>query len=154
MWWDSCVYTTADGTTTDVLTIACIPYLINNLINVALIFAGIVALAFIIWGGFKIARSAGDAKQMEGARNTIVYAVIGLILVFFSLFIVRLISYVTGVECINMIGFSNCLDTANCGYKGEAVCSDSNGTYCWDTNGNRRPAGSGATCEATNTATR
>lgn len=157
--WGNCLEA-VPGTGDQVVTIACVPHLVVILINAAFVFAGVVALAFIIWGAFKIARSGGDPKQLETARHTIMYAIIGLILVFFSIFIVRLIAVVTGVSCINLdvIGFDTCGElnenTSNCGYQGESVCEDSNGRYCIDAEGNRRSAGSGVTCASSNTAPR
>lgn len=99
--WTPCL---VDG----VATIQCIPYIFQNLINIALIFCGIVAVAFIIVAGFKLQQSGGDTKQVESAKGTLTYAIIGLILVLLSFFIINLISYITGVDCIKMIGFTNC----------------------------------------------
>ncbi len=46
----------------------------------ALIFViGSVSVIMIIVGGLRFVTSAGDAKQAESARNTILYAVIGVI---------------------------------------------------------------------------
>lgn len=91
-----------------VVTAECVPYLAQNLIVGATTFAGIVAVFFIIWGGFKLAKGSGDPKEIEGARNTIVYAIIGLVLVFFSFFIINVIATVTGVKCITFFGLNTC----------------------------------------------
>lgn len=91
-----------------VVTAECVPYLAQNIIIGATTFAGIVAVLFIIWGGFKLAKGSGDPKEIEGARNTIVYAIIGLILVFFSFFIINVIATVTGVQCITFFGLNTC----------------------------------------------
>jgi hypothetical protein len=82
----------------DVATLACIPVLIGNIIRAAIIFAGPITVFMLIYGGYKLARSGGDPKQLEGARNIITYAIIGLVLVFFSFFIINLISTVTGTD--------------------------------------------------------
>ena len=92
-------------------TISCFPIIIGNVIYWLLILAGIVALAFIILSGFKFLTSGGDPKQAEGARKTLTYAVIGLVLVLLSFGIVRVIGQVTGVRenCITRFGFTQCV---------------------------------------------
>ncbi len=90
MEWGSCL----EG---DVATLACIPIVIKNLINWALIFAGVVALALIIYAGFKFVTSKGDPQEVDNAKKTLTYAIIGLLLIFFSFAILNLIATVTGV---------------------------------------------------------
>ena len=99
--WDKCLEK-------DVATLNCIPIVFSNILNWALAFAGVVALFLIIFSGIKFITSGGDPKQVEGARKTLTYAIIGLLIILFSFFILNLISYVTGVECIKMFGFDNC----------------------------------------------
>lgn len=92
-----------------VASLSCVPYLIQNIISAALAFGGVVAIFLIIWGGYKYIRSAGDPKQAEGAKQTITYAIIGLLIVFLSYFIISVIAQLTGVGCIKRFGFDNCL---------------------------------------------
>lgn len=91
-----------------VATLACVPAVFRNVVNGTLIFAGVIALFFIIFSGFKLATAQGDPKQLEGARHTLMYAIIGLLIILFSFFILNLISYVTGVTCLTEFGFTNC----------------------------------------------
>ncbi|MBI2622805.1 MAG: hypothetical protein HYW64_01795 [Candidatus Levybacteria bacterium] len=91
-----------------VATLKCIPAVFQNIINAALLFSGVVALFFIIFSGIKLTLSHGDPKQVEGARHTLTYALLGLILILLSFTIINLISYVTKVPCIQLFGFSNC----------------------------------------------
>jgi uncharacterized membrane protein len=109
--WSQCLAKNPDGTPVEggVATISCIPIILSNLINAALIFSGIVAVIFIIIGGFKYIRSGGDPKQVDGARKTLTFAIIGLILVLLSFFILFMISSFTGVDCIRTFGFTNCV---------------------------------------------
>jgi heme O synthase-like polyprenyltransferase len=113
--WDSCIEYAQDANGNPIndpshaiFTLNCVPYLIDRLLQIALIFGGAIAVFFIVWGGFKIIRSAGDPKQMEGARNTIVYAIIGLIIVFLAYFIIAFIADVTGVQCLKTFSFDSC----------------------------------------------
>lgn len=43
-----------------------------------LIIVGIICVFFIIWGGIRYATSGGDAEKVKKAKNTILYALIGL----------------------------------------------------------------------------
>lgn len=96
--WGKCVI---DGTA----TLNCIPAIFQNLVYGLLLFAGITTLFFIILSGLKFMNSGGDPKQLEGARNTLIYAIIGLLVILFSFLALNLISYITGVECIKFFGF-------------------------------------------------
>jgi len=91
-----------------VATINCVPLLFQNVVTWILIFAGVVALFLIIMSGIKFVTSGGDPKQIDGAKNTLTYAVIGLIVVLLSFTIINFISFVTGTDCIKKFGFSNC----------------------------------------------
>ncbi|PIR80252.1 MAG: hypothetical protein COU25_01070 [Candidatus Levybacteria bacterium CG10_big_fil_rev_8_21_14_0_10_35_13] len=90
--------------------LTCIPPLVTNLINWALVFAGVVAFFLLIFSGYKFISSGGDPKNVEGAKKTATYAIAGLILILLSFFIVRTIGQITGLEsdCINLFGFTNC----------------------------------------------
>jgi phosphate starvation-inducible membrane PsiE len=109
--WDSCaepVKDTAGKVIDHVLTVQCVPILINQIINVGLIFAGTVSVLFIIRAGYQYIMSNGDAKQAGAARQTLTYAIIGLILIFSSFFLLNFISTLTNTPCIKKIGFSAC----------------------------------------------
>jgi hypothetical protein len=105
--WDACTFSGGEGIG-QVATIGCVPYIFESLIYWALVFAGIVALIFIILGGIKLITSSGDSKQVDGARKTITWAIIGLTLVLMSFAIVRFVSAITGVRCITEFGFNIC----------------------------------------------
>jgi len=52
--------------------------IISNVINTILYVVGIAAVIMIIIGGIRYATSAGNEKTVTDAKNTIVYALIGL----------------------------------------------------------------------------
>lgn len=95
-------------TTQGVATLNCVGPLFKNVIDALLAFAGVAALFLIIFSGIKFITSGGDPKQVEGARKTLTYAIMGLLVIFLSFFIINLISQTTGVSCIKMFGFTNC----------------------------------------------
>lgn len=65
--------------------------IIGLIINSALGFIGAVALVLFIWGGFKIMLSRGNPDDVKTGKNTMIWAVIGLILIFSSYAIVSYI---------------------------------------------------------------
>ena len=68
---------------------------VNNImkliINIFSIIVGIVAVIMIIVGGLKYITSGGDSNNVTSAKNTILYAIIGLIIVALAQVIVRFV---------------------------------------------------------------
>lgn len=66
----------------------------------AFVAAGVIALVLLIFGGFSyiVAAGSGDAKALEKGKKAMTSAVIGLLLVVFSVWIVQLIALLTGVQ--------------------------------------------------------
>lgn len=54
---------------------------IYTIINIFLVLAAIVAVIFLILGGIQYITSQGDEEKATKAKNTILYAVIGLIVI-------------------------------------------------------------------------
>ncbi len=65
--------------------------LISAIVNILSLIVGIVAVIMIIVGGFRFITSGGDAGQVGSAKTTVVYAIIGLIIVALSQVIVRFV---------------------------------------------------------------
>mgnify|MGYP006171884207 CR=1 FL=1 len=65
--------------------------LIGNIINIFSVVVGIVAVVMIIVGGFRYITSGGDSGNVTGAKNTILYAIVGLVIVALAQFIVRFV---------------------------------------------------------------
>lgn len=89
-------------------TIACLIPLVHLAINWMLVAAGIMALFMVIYTGIKFINSGGDPKNIEGARKTLTYTILGLLLIFLSFTIINLVGFVTGATCINGFGFNSC----------------------------------------------
>lgn len=62
---------------------------IKNILNAIIGVAGIVSVIYIIIGGVQYMTSSGDAAKTQKAKNTILYAVIGLIVCALSFAIVN-----------------------------------------------------------------
>lgn len=88
-------------------TLSCIGPLFQTAIAVALDLAGTVSLFLIIVAGIQYITSGGG-KQVETAKNTFTYAIIGLVIVLLAIFIINLIAGITGVTCILSFGTVAC----------------------------------------------
>jgi len=89
-------------------TLACLTTVFPNVITTALELVGVVAVIMIILAGIRFLTSGGDQKRLEGARKTLTYAIIGIVVIFGSYLIINLVSFVTGVHCIGVLGFNSC----------------------------------------------
>lgn len=66
--------------------------LLGNAISIALFAAGFIAVGFIIYGGFQYILSSGDPSGIKKAKETIVNAVIGLVIAMLAFGIVNFLS--------------------------------------------------------------
>ncbi len=74
---------------------------IGNIIVIVIIISIVIALFYLVYGAVRWITSRGEKEQIEGARNQIIAAIIGLILIFLTIFIM---SFVLGVLGIRLIG--------------------------------------------------
>jgi cytochrome bd-type quinol oxidase subunit 2 len=56
----------------------------NKVVNILLFLVGAVSVIMLIVGGFRYVISAGDQNAVTAAKNTILYAIIGLIIAFIA----------------------------------------------------------------------
>jgi hypothetical protein len=63
--------------------------LIHTIVNLLSAIVGVVAVIMIIVGGLRYITSGGNDTSVTGAKNTILYAIIGLIIVALAQIIVR-----------------------------------------------------------------
>jgi beta-lactamase regulating signal transducer with metallopeptidase domain len=64
---------------------------IGTVINVLSAVVGVIAVIMIIVAGFKYVTSGGDSNSVSSAKSTLVYAVVGLIIVGLAQTIVRFV---------------------------------------------------------------
>lgn len=65
--------------------------IITTVINLFSLIVGVVSVIMIIVGGFKYITSGGDSGKVTSAKDTILYAVVGLIVVAFAQLIVKFV---------------------------------------------------------------
>lgn len=63
--------------------------IIGILVNVLLFIIGTLAVIMLIWGGIRYTTSAGNAAAITAAKNTITYAIVGLVVAFIAFAIVN-----------------------------------------------------------------
>jgi hypothetical protein len=64
---------------------------IKTIVNILSTIVGIAAVIMIVVGGFRYVTSGGDSGNISSAKNTIIYAIVGLIIVALAQAIVRFI---------------------------------------------------------------
>lgn len=62
---------------------------ISNAIVYILGFSAAIATVFLIFGGIKYVVSQGNSESIEGAKHTIMYSIIGLVIISLSYVIVK-----------------------------------------------------------------
>ena len=65
--------------------------LVNTIINLLSWIIGVLAVIILIFGGFKFVISAGDSGRITSARSTIIYALVGLVVVALAQTIVKFV---------------------------------------------------------------
>ena len=68
-----------------------VTYTLRNIINLLLYVAGIIAVVIIVIAGFRFVTSNGDSAQVSKAKNTIIYALVGLVVAIMAYAIVNFI---------------------------------------------------------------
>lgn len=61
----------------------------KTVVNIFSIVVGVISVIMIIYAGFRYVTSGGDSNSVTSARNTLIYAVVGLIIVAISQLIVH-----------------------------------------------------------------
>lgn len=64
---------------------------IKTIVNMMLFILGAVAVVMIVIGGIKYTTSNGDASSIKGAKDTILYSVVGLVVAILAYAIVNFV---------------------------------------------------------------
>ncbi len=67
-----------------------------QIINIMLMFAGIVAVFFIIIGGYRYLTAGGNAESAEAGQKTLTNAIIGVVIIILSYVIINVIVNLVG----------------------------------------------------------
>ena len=65
--------------------------IIRRVINLMLYAVGVISVVMLIYGGFRYIISGGQKESVTAAKNTILYAIVGLLISIFAYAIVRFV---------------------------------------------------------------
>lgn len=82
----------------DAATIQCLEPLFVSVVTAVVTLVGVALFVMLVVGGFKFLLSGGDQKQLEQAKNTVTYAIIGLVVIVVAFLILQTIRVFTGVD--------------------------------------------------------
>lgn len=68
---------------------------LKTIVNVVFTVLGLVSVIFVIAGGIKYILSGGDSAGIKNAKETITYAIVGLVI---SMLAFGIVNYVTGIK--------------------------------------------------------
>lgn len=61
----------------------------TTIVNILLFLIGAICVIMLIWGGIRYTTSAGNSAAVTSAKNTIMYAIIGLVIAFLAFALVN-----------------------------------------------------------------
>ena len=74
----------------------------SRITNTVLLIVGLISVIMLVYGGLRYILSGGDSKKVTDAKNTILYAIIGLIISMLAYAIVHFVlNSVIGVGTTN-----------------------------------------------------
>jgi uncharacterized protein YacL len=76
--------------------------IVGAVVTFLLVIAVLIALFFLILGGIRWITSGGDKGKVESARNTIIAAIIGLVIAFLAFFILSVALQFFGLSLTNL----------------------------------------------------
>ncbi len=84
----------------DVATIQGIQCLVANVLSIFITTIGLAGFVMLIYSSFKVMLSGSNSKGLESARNSVTFAIVGLVVALSSFFILNIIAQFTGVDSI------------------------------------------------------
>jgi len=81
-----------------VATIQGLECIFQNVLTVITVLAGLAVFIMLLIGGIKYLTSGGDQKAMEQAKNTMTFAILGLVLIIAAYLILNFLSVFTGIS--------------------------------------------------------
>lgn len=99
------------GIDNDVATVQGLECLIANVFTVIITLIGLAAFVMFIIGAVRWLISGGNSSNVDKARNTMTYAVIGVVIALSAFIVINLIAGFTGVETIKTFRIPTSDDT-------------------------------------------
>ena len=77
----------------------------NFAVAFAIVAATVIAIFYIAKGGFTFITSGGDDKKIEAAMHTVRYAIVGLVVVFMSVLVIKIVGAVFDFDFLSYLSF-------------------------------------------------
>jgi len=87
----------------DVVTLKGLECIFSRILNIVVQLAGLAVFIMLLIGGWQFLTSGGEKQAVAKARGTLTYAILGLVLLIASWFIMRFISAFTNVDVTNFV---------------------------------------------------
>lgn len=71
---------------------------LRNIVSFFVLLAVVIALLYLLYGGIKWITSRGEKTEVEAARNHIIAALVGLVVVFLAVFILSIVLAAFGIK--------------------------------------------------------
>lgn len=65
---------------------------IVSILEIVLSIVGLIAVVFLVWGGFKYMTASGDEERVKSAKGTMINAIIGLVIVLLAFAIIQVVA--------------------------------------------------------------
>jgi len=77
--------------------------IVNVILKNALMLAGLLAFIVLVFGGLSVIMGAGsgDTKRMEKGKSAVTGAIIGILVIVASVWIIQIIETITGYSILN-----------------------------------------------------
>lgn len=95
--------TLPSGEVVEVVTIKGLECIFSRILGIIARLAGLAVFVMLIIGGWQYITSGGEKQAAQKASNTLTYAILGLVLLIASWFILRFIKVFTGVDVTNFV---------------------------------------------------
>jgi uncharacterized membrane protein len=76
--------------------------ILGDLIQFLMVLGILLSLIYLVWAGANWIMSSGDKQKLASAKQKLIYAIVGLIVIFFSFFLVSIISAVIGINLLSI----------------------------------------------------
>lgn len=87
----------------EVPTLKCFEAIFVLILRIVIPLAALALFVMILIGGFKFLTSAGDQKATASAKQTITYAIMGIVLMVLAYLIFKIIYFFTGVDVFKFV---------------------------------------------------
>ena len=74
--------------------------LIGRLLGIVLVVALIILLLYLILGAYEWITSAGDSAKLQSARNRMLHAILGMLILASVIALFNLVQYVLGIDLL------------------------------------------------------